>query len=66
MDRVKHFIVRLSQALASLCVGLVLAAPAHAAGTTALPDPGGLTLFSLGLAGLIFGRRIAARKRDDD
>ena len=33
--------------------------------STPLPDPNALTLLSLGLAGLIFGRRIAARRQVD-
>jgi hypothetical protein len=44
---------------------LSLAGPAHAA-TVTLPDPSGLTLFTLGVAGLILGRRAAGRKKGDD
>jgi hypothetical protein len=46
-------------------VSLLFAAPAHAAETMILPEPGSLTLLSLGVAGLIIGRR-AARKPPKD
>ena len=48
----------------SLAVSLALAGPAHAAGAVQLPDPSGITLFSLGVAGLLIGRHFAARRRD--
>ena len=40
--------------------------PAFAQQAVALPDPGGLTLLGLGLAGLVIGRHIAARRKNDD
>jgi len=43
---------------------LVQAAPAHAAGSFALPDPSGVTLFTLGVAGLLIGRRFAGKRKD--
>ena len=47
-------------------VSALLATPAYAAGSVALPDPSGITLFSLGVAGLIIGRRVISRRRNDD
>lgn len=44
---------------------LLLAVPAYAADSVALPAPNGITLLALGLAGLIIGRR-AASKRDGE
>ena len=41
--------------------GLFAAAPVYAAGSVALPEPGTLTLLTLGVAGLVIGRQ-AARK----
>jgi hypothetical protein len=38
--------------------------PAHASATIALPDPSGITLFTLGVAGLLIGRHIAGKRRD--
>ena len=43
---------------------LAQAAPAHAAGSFALPDPSGVTLFTLGLAGLVIGRKFAGKRKD--
>jgi hypothetical protein len=48
------------------CLYLATTVPALANGSVILPDPSGITLFSLGLAGLILGRRAAARRKDDD
>ncbi len=45
---------------------LLLAAPAHAAGGTPLPEPSNLALFGLGLAGLVIGRRMAAKRKTPD
>ncbi|MGV2497275.1 PEP-CTERM sorting domain-containing protein [Pelagerythrobacter aerophilus] len=44
---------------------LCIAAPAQAAGTP-LPEPSSLSLFGLGLAGLVIGRRMAARRKAPD
>lgn len=43
----------------------LLALPAQAATSVALPDPSGLMLFSLGVVGVIIGRQ-ASRKRPKD
>jgi len=43
----------------------VARAPSSTRESTPLPDPNSMTLLSLGLAGLIFGRRIAARRQPD-
>lgn len=54
-------------AAASLaCIYLATTVPAFANGSVILPDPSGITLFSLGLAGLILGRRAASRREDED
>ena len=47
-----------------LAIGLSLPGPAHAANSFALPDPSGLTLFGLGVAGVVIGRYIASKPRD--
>lgn len=48
----------------SAVVSLLLAGPAHAADSIQLPDPSGITLFSLGIAGLLIGRHFAGKRRD--
>lgn len=45
-------------------VGVASVAPAHAAASFTLPDPSGVTLFALGIAGVLIGRRIAGRRKD--
>ncbi|MBW8755336.1 MAG: PEP-CTERM sorting domain-containing protein [Sphingomonadales bacterium] len=61
----KEPILRIALGIAlAAAVSLSLAVPAHAAGVVALPDPSGVTLFTLGIAGLLVGRRFAG-KRDD-
>lgn len=51
-------------AIAVAC-SFLLALPAQAATSIALPDPSGLMLFSLGVVGVIVGRQ-ASRKRPKD
>lgn len=45
---------------------LFLAAPASAGGATPLPEPSNLALFGLGVAGLVIGRRMAAKRKSSD
>ena len=66
MFQLTHLAGRLPRIAAALAFSLTIAAPAHANGSVPLPDPGGLTLLSLGLAGLIIGRRAASRRKDED
>jgi len=42
--------------------GAALAQTAGAPAGTAIPEPTDLTIFAIGLAGLIIGRRVARRK----
>jgi hypothetical protein len=53
-------VARLPLALLAL-----IAAPAWAGGGTAVPESSNLTLFALGLAGVLIGRR-ASRSRKQD
>ncbi len=50
-----------SHILTGLLVSLLSAAPAHAAGSIVLPEPGALTLLSIGVAGVLIGRRFARK-----
>ena len=56
----------IARLLLALSLSLVLlAAPANAAaGSAQVPEGSSLTLFALGLAGLILGRRFATRRKD--
>ena len=51
--------------IASFLLILSAATPAVAQASVPLPAPDALTLLSLGIAGLIIGRRVAARRKDD-
>jgi hypothetical protein len=57
---VSHFYTRIG----ALAVSLLLPGPAHAAASNALPDPSGLTLFALGVAGVAVGRYLAGKRKD--
>jgi hypothetical protein len=57
--------VGIFRTLAVFAAAGLLASPAQAAvPSMALPDPSGLTLFALGVAGLLIGRHIAGKPRD--
>jgi len=61
----------IARLLLALSLSLVLlVAPAEAAATLAsataqVPEANSLTLFAIGLAGLMLGRRFATRRKDD-
>jgi len=55
---------RIRTVIAAAGASLAFAGPAYAADPIALPDPSGVTLFALGVAGLLIGRRVAGRRRD--
>lgn len=57
----------LSRILLILALSLVIvSAPAAASGGTPVPEGSSVTLFALGLAGLIIGRRIAMKRTKGD
>jgi PEP-CTERM motif len=43
---------------------VMLAAPAQAADSAQVPEASSVTLFALGLAGVMLGRRLSRRKAD--
>lgn len=49
----------------SVLIALASISPAYASGSTPLPEPSGLLLLGLGVAGVVIGRRFA-RKRGGD
>lgn len=55
----------ISKFLPALVPALLAAAPAHASGGTPLPEPSGLFLLSMGVAGVIIGRRLSSKRRED-
>lgn len=51
----------------SITAALLLgASPAMAQSAAQIPEASGLTLFALGVAGVIIGRRLSMRKSDED
>lgn len=50
--------------LALAAIALLSAAPAWATGAAQVPEGSGLTLFALGAAGVLIGRRLSMRKAD--
>jgi hypothetical protein len=51
--------------LPAFAAGLLLATPAYAGDSTALPEPGTLTLLALGVAGVLIGRRVSRKPPQD-
>ena len=49
-----------------LAIALLLPAPALAQAAAQVPEASALTLFGLGIAGIIIGRRLSLRKSDED
>ena len=45
---------------------LLMAAPASASGGTQIPEASSVLLFALGLAGVLIGRSVSSRRRNDD
>ena len=55
---IARFLIVLSLSLA------IFAAPAQAADSAQVPEASSVTLFALGLAGVMVGRRLSRRKSD--
>ncbi len=55
----------ISKYLPALVPALLVAAPAHASGGTPLPEPSSLFLLSMGVAGVIIGRHLSSKRRQD-
>jgi len=54
-----------SRIILAALIGLFYAVPAYAAVGAPLPEPNAITLLSLGLAGLIIGRRAGSKGKRD-
>ena len=52
-----------SLALGALVLSILAAAPAMAAGGIEIPEPSDLSLFALGVVGLLVGRHAAKRRK---
>lgn len=57
--------MRLLRSLPALLPVLLISDPAFASGGTALPEPSGLLLLGLGIAGVAIGRRLSSRRGRD-
>jgi hypothetical protein len=49
----------------SLLVALLAASPAYASGGIELPEPSGLLLLGMGVAGVLLGRRFSTKNDPD-
>ena len=57
-------LLRMSTLLPSvLVVSILVTAPAMAAGGVSIPEPSDLSLFALGVVGLLVGRHAAKRRK---
>lgn len=57
--------MRLLRYLPALWPALLAADPALASGGTPLPEPSGILLLGLGIAGVAIGRRLSSRRTRD-
>ena len=55
----------LPTALTAAVLSLVLALPAYAQGTVALPEPSAMLLLGMGVAGVAIGRRFSSKRPRD-
>lgn len=53
------------RSILALAISLLFAVPAYAANSTDVPEPGALTLLSLGVAGVLIGRRFSRKPPQD-
>lgn len=61
----REFLLNLFSYLPAPALMIVMAVPAHASAGIALPEPSGLFLLAMGVAGVVIGRQLSHRKRHD-
>lgn len=66
MQCAKAFATRMASRLTYAAILLLTAAPAAAQGATQVSEGSNVTLFALGVAGVLLGRRLSMRRKDDD
>ena len=66
MQRLKAFARRMSPRLTLVVIMLFTASSAAAQSAAQVSEASNLTLFALGVAGVLLGRRLSMRRKDDD
>lgn len=66
MQRARAFVPVMAPRLTYAAILLLSAAPAAAQGAVQVSEASNITLFALGVAGVLLGRRLSMRRSDDD
>ncbi len=66
MQRLEAFVGRMPSRLTFAAIMLLSAAPAAAQVAVQVSEASNITLFALGVAGVLLGRRLSMRRKDDD
>lgn len=53
------------RSIVAVAISLLFVAPAYAAASNDVPEPGTLTLMSIGVAGVLIGRRFSRKPPQD-
>ena|GEM_PF-1972929 len=66
IDGIGRFPIAMAPRLAYFAIALLSSAPASASVIAQVPEASNLTLFGLGVAGVLLGRHLSMSRKDDD